>query len=148
MVTLLRANSQGYFNLGTSALIQNKTMNNSITMGAGYRLNKLSAGITTDMYGIDKSKGRFGTAAFDFRGYLFKKNSPYLSVQPGYTLYDKFFDHIHIRGSYAIAAVVGYEFKPKEVGFNLSVGWQYTSFKTLGVTSRSNSLKVNLSIAL
>lgn len=146
----ITAHSQhGYVNIGTSGLIEKKSMNNSITIGAGYKFGRLSTGMTSDFYGIDKSKGQFLIAAFDLRGYVFNKtNSPYISLQPGYTLYNKTIDHIKVKGSWAAAAMAGFEFKPKDVGFNVSVGYQYTSFEVGGILVKGNAFKANLSLLL
>jgi hypothetical protein len=119
---------QGYATVGTSAIF-NRQMNNSITIGAGYKINNYSAGIVTDFYGVDKEKGRFIIAGLDFRRYFFKQ--VFVSVQPGYTL--------GMDGSFAIAALAGVYHR----SLYLSAGYQYHSFEG---NSDVNSFRISAGI--
>jgi hypothetical protein len=126
--------SQGYANVGTSAIF-NRQMNNSITIGAGYGVNKYSAGVVADFYGVDKSKGRMIIAAFDIRRYLFGKNI-FTSLQPGYTLPTG-----NIEGGFAASVLVGVNYK----SLYLSTGYQYHSFGGK-INSDVNSYRISFGI--
>jgi hypothetical protein len=129
--------SQGYANVGTSAIF-NRQMNNSITIGAGYGIGKYSAGVVADFYGVDKSKGRLVIAALDLRRYLFRKNlSPFVSFQPGYTMYGA----NGVEGHFAASFLVGANYK----FLYLSTGYQYHSFRGK-INSDVNSYRISFGI--
>jgi hypothetical protein len=128
---------QGYATVGTSAIF-NRQMNNSITIGAGYKINNYSAGIVADFYGVDKSKGRLVIAALDLRRYLFRKNlSPFVSFQPGYTMYGA----NGVEGHFAASFLVGANYK----FMYLSTGYQYHSFRGK-INSDVNSYRISFGI--
>lgn len=130
--------SQGYVNLGSSALIKNGS-NHSLAIGAGAKFDNLSAGITTDIYGVGKSKSyQFAMAALDLRYY---HSNFFLSAQPGWIGYNRKTHDTHVKGSFAGAAMLGYNYKFLEI----SAGYQYTSFKSLVGVTEASQVKVNLS---
>lgn len=136
------ANAQnGYFNLGSSTLVKNG-LNHSLMMATGAKFNNFSLGITTDLYGIGKSKSyQFAMAALDLRYFL---KSSYISIQPGLVGFNRTVHGINTKGSYSLAALLGYQWKI----FDISAGYQYTSFKTLGVKSKADQFKAALSFRL
>ena len=140
-----------YANLGASSITNDQGVNMGINLGAGFKGRTIGIGFVTDFYGIDKAKLAFATAAIDLRRYIFKKYlSPYISIQPGYTLHDKTLNGIETKGNFAFAAMLGCEGRLKldRTGINIAVGYQYTSFKDVKVTTKSHSLKATISIVL
>lgn len=133
--------SQGYGILGTSAFYENKHLNNSISFGAGYKMNKYSAGFVADFYGVDNAKGRFAIPALDIRGYV---GDFYASVQPGYVLYSENKEGVKAKGSVAGSVMIGYEIKKGEVGLNAAAGYQYTSFMVNNDRTNSNAIKLSV----
>lgn len=137
MIISINISAQGYGNLGYSMNYTNKIASHGFAFGAG--------GILNETYGLgfnaDFILGNFkyAIAAADIRYY---HNQFYLSLQPGYILYDKTINHVKTRGSFSGTALIGYTWKI----INVSAGYQNNSFKTLGEVSRSGGLKLNIGI--
>lgn len=135
--TSLTTIAQGYGNLGYSLNYSDKTAYHGFAFGAG--------GIVDEKYGIGFNADfilgsfKYAIAAADLRYYY---NQFYLSLQPGYILYDKTINHVKTRGSFSGTALIGYTWKM----LNVSAGYQNNSFKTLGEVSRSGGLKLNIGI--
>jgi hypothetical protein len=139
--------AQGYGVVGTSMTVEHKYVNNSITIGAGYKINNISAGIIADFYGVDKSKLKVLIAAFDIkRIYLTGNLHPYISIRPGRTLYEN--QETKTEGRWAFGSSAGVQFKPKEFGFDLSFGWQYTSYTVMKTMVKSNAFRISLCLLM
>lgn len=142
-----KSQESGYAVVGASSNIDNNVLNTGFSFGGGYRHKFIGVGVIADFYGIDKTKLEFATAALDIRGYFLKtENAPFVSVQPGYTLYDKSFSGLRVKGNFSFAALAGYEirFRHEKPGLNIMLGYQYTSFKVLKSISKVNGMKCSL----
>lgn len=145
----------GYGNVAFS-FFGSKSFQNSagLNLSAGAALGKIvTTGITFDLYPFSGDKKiKYSVVAADFRVFLegnHKPVSPFIAVQPGYTLYKEKILNVTVRGDFAFGALAGMHVRStkKMPGFIFAAGYQHISFTANKETSGSNGLKLNIGLS-
>lgn len=144
----------GYASLGASIFSSKKFESSAgVHVGAGVPLGQsFTTGLLADIYTFNNEKTKYAIVAADFRVFFSgpdKPISPFISAQPGLTLYNKKTGTIITKGGFAGGLIAGLKAKPKPNGLGLifGVGFQNISFATAGKTTSYNGVKIHLGIS-
>lgn len=126
---------EGYATVGYSPLVSKGNLTHGGYFGAGSIIGKYSVGFNVDINRI--GEGDYWVPAIDLRRWVGKY---FISLQPGWVLYNKEVNHITVKGGFAATAMVGMKVKFLSFG----AGYQNVGFKSQGETDRVGGLKVAL----
>ncbi len=159
LFTSAQKNTGGYAYFQPSFFI-NKKLGNQFALngGVGFTPSKyIGFGASIEAY-LFKDNFKFAVPHFDIRPFIVGLDKPvsyYISLQPGYVIYNNRMrvgnTNITTKGDFAIDIVAGLMGRPKEkkgIGITMNTGYSLLSFKTANTITRYHGYKIQAGIAL